>query len=53
MEISLSYGWGGLIQNNRSVGKVTEFNSRDHIYVKFPENGDDFHCTLDDIEFTT
>ena len=41
------------IQNNRSVGKVSQLKSRDSsVLVCFPENTS-FHCKLDEIEFAT
>ena len=51
--MSFRNGWVVGIQNDRSVGKVTKFNSRDDIYVKFQEYVGYFHCTLDEIESAT
>ena len=51
--ISFRCGWGVGIQNDRSVGKDTKFNSRDDIYVKCQEYVGYFHCTLDEIKSAT
>ena len=55
MGISFRYGGGVDFQHNRSVGKVTKFNSQDDIYVNFPEypNYGYFQCTVDEIEIVT
>ena len=53
MGIRFRYGWNDDIQNGRIVGKVEKFNSRNNIYVRFPQYSGNFHCTLDEIEFVT
>ena len=51
--IICAYGGGIDIQNNRSVGKVSRFNSRDSIIiVNFPDHNS-FLCRLDELEFAT
>jgi hypothetical protein len=50
--IKSAYGGGYDIQNNRSVGKVSFVSSRISIGVDFPECAS-FHCTLNELEFTT
>ena len=53
MGINFVHGGGKGFQKNRSVGKVTRFNLRNDLQVRFPEDTCQFHCTLEEIEFAT